>query len=331
MMDYYVYEVYYCGILAYIGQGQGDRLDHVHSGRSHNKLLNEVYYRNQIFGEPKVEVQIRKRYRTRKEALSAEKHWIGRLKPLFNYTHSRNCKAKLFTHDEYCVLNGVGKGFLEAVEVFEAMCVQVGVNPKLALTPIGATVWGLPYLQEEICFNLAGLSLTGKCEQMSEYFDWVFVRDGVVKVWLKSFVMQHLVSELGWGYYVFEFDKKHTGSCLIASDGFDHNEYGSAVPLGYLGFQKSGLILCRTIGSRSAVRMVLAIYDTEGGYRVICENSQQLVYLSDTLGDALRVFRWSELRGENFVLLDQGKYLPICPIDLSNVLNFDKPTTLQIP
>ena len=64
--EYVVYDVYYCGYLAYVGSGDRQRPFHVKSGRSHNKSLNEILIRSEVFGEPEVEVKIFKTFKTYK-------------------------------------------------------------------------------------------------------------------------------------------------------------------------------------------------------------------------------------------------------------------------
>lgn len=324
-MSYYIYEVHYCGVLVYIGMGQGDRTDHVCSGSSHNKFLNEVYYRNQILGEPKAEVRIRKRFKTKLEATKSEKWFIGKLNPLFNNQHTKPYNAVLFSPDERDKLLGVGDDFLAAVDVFDDMCFHGRVNPKFSLTPIGALMWGVPSQWGGVCSNLAGLSLIGKCEQIQDYFDWVFVGDGVVKVWLKTCIMREVVDRLDSGHYIFQVMQKPTGMPNINYGDFKPNGFGSIVPSEYWVHKKQGLVLCRTIGKRSRVKLVLSLYDTDGGYKVVCENSQQLVYESRVIGDALNVYRRSELKGKEFVLLEDGFSTPICQINLSHVVDFDTP------
>lgn len=330
-MSYYVYEAHYCGVLAYIGMGHGDRTEHVCSGSSHNKFLNEVHYRSQTLGEPKAEVRIRKRFKTKLEAAKVEKGLIGRLNPLFNSQHARPCKAKLFSAGERRLLEDVGEDFLAAIDVFEGMCLYARVNPKFALTPIGATMWGLPYKWIGACLNLAGLSLMGRCEQIESYFDWIFVGEGVVKVWLKPFVIQSVIDRLKSKHYVFEVKQKSTGVAFMHCADFKPNGFGSAVPSGYWEHKKQGLVLCRAIGYRSKAKMVIALYDTGMGYKVVCENSQQLMYASHVLGDALNVYRRSHLSGKEFVLIDGQNNAPICQIDLSHVVNFDTPMPCAEP
>jgi len=323
MMDYYVYEVYYCGILAYIGQGQGNRTAHVHSGRSHNKFLNEVHSRSLSHNEPKAEVRIRKRFKTKAEAVKSEKWSIGRFNPMFNDIHSKPWKSSLFSADERKKLEDIGEDFLAAVDVFDVMCISGKVNPKFALTPIGAQMWGVPSIWGGVCSNLAGLSLVGKCEQIQNYFDWVFVGAGLVKVWLKTSVMREVVGRLGSEHYVFEVVQKPTGMPFVAYSDFQQNRYGSLVPSGYWEHKKQGLILCRTVGERTRVKMVLSLYDTDNGYKVVCENNQQLIYESRVMGAALSVYRGSNLKGKEFVLFHEGHTTPMCPIDMSCVVDFN--------
>jgi len=51
MKKFYVYKVYHEGRIIYVGKGSGARGDHVLSGCSKNKILNEYYFRHTLLGE----------------------------------------------------------------------------------------------------------------------------------------------------------------------------------------------------------------------------------------------------------------------------------------
>lgn len=82
--QYYVYIVTLVDEIVYIGKGQGSRVNHVLSGKSHNKFINEAYYRSTLLGEPMMEVEISQWFSKEKAALSYENRLIKENKPKFN-------------------------------------------------------------------------------------------------------------------------------------------------------------------------------------------------------------------------------------------------------
>lgn len=82
--QYYVYIVTLVDEIVYIGKGQGRRVNHVLSGKSHNKFINEAYYRSTLLGEPMMEVEISQWFSKEKAALSYENRLIKENKPKFN-------------------------------------------------------------------------------------------------------------------------------------------------------------------------------------------------------------------------------------------------------
>lgn len=55
---YYVYEVTFEGETIYVGKGQGSRVNHVLSGKSHNRRLNEYVFRHELLSESLPSVHI---------------------------------------------------------------------------------------------------------------------------------------------------------------------------------------------------------------------------------------------------------------------------------
>lgn len=86
---YYVYNVFYRGILVYIGKGKGKRWQHVANGRSNNELINDFYFRNKYFSDTNLEVTIYGKYKTDLQAKKEESIQIATQKPLCNKVAGR--------------------------------------------------------------------------------------------------------------------------------------------------------------------------------------------------------------------------------------------------
>lgn len=99
---FYVYNVFYRGILVYIGKGKGRRWEHVANGRSANELINDFYFRNKYFSDVNLEVNIPVRFKTDLQARKEESKQIAIHKPLCNkvagrgHTNEYDFKDKLY-------------------------------------------------------------------------------------------------------------------------------------------------------------------------------------------------------------------------------------------
>ena len=82
--QYYVYIVTLVDEIVYVGKGQGRRFNHVLSGKSHNKYINEAYYRSTLLGEPMMEVEIGQWFSSSEDALKHEAGLIREHRPVFN-------------------------------------------------------------------------------------------------------------------------------------------------------------------------------------------------------------------------------------------------------
>lgn len=87
--EFYVYNVYYRGILVYVGKGRGKRWKHVAGGGSNNELINDFYFRNKYFNDLNLDVRISKRFSTDALAKKEEKKQIEKFKPLCNKVSGR--------------------------------------------------------------------------------------------------------------------------------------------------------------------------------------------------------------------------------------------------
>jgi len=93
---YYVYTVSVDNEVVYVGKGKNDRAEHVTSGCSHNKGLNELYFRHKLLGEDLPLVEI---YSSVSEnvALAEEHLLVKRYNPRCN-SALKNTDVKLYNH-----------------------------------------------------------------------------------------------------------------------------------------------------------------------------------------------------------------------------------------
>lgn len=87
--EYYVYNVYYRGILVYIGKGKGRRWKHIAYGRSANELINDFFFRNKYLGDMNLDVRISGWFKTDAQAKKEEKKQIDKFKPYCNKVAGR--------------------------------------------------------------------------------------------------------------------------------------------------------------------------------------------------------------------------------------------------
>lgn len=80
---FYVYRVLHKDEVIYVGKGRGNRYQHVLSGASHNKYLNELYYKCKSESTPLPEV-ILECCESEQESVDREHHLIYTLKPRYN-------------------------------------------------------------------------------------------------------------------------------------------------------------------------------------------------------------------------------------------------------
>lgn len=87
--EFYVYNVFYRGILVYIGKGRGKRWKHVVHGRSNSEIINDFYFRNKYLGDMNLDIRIFSYYRTDLQAKKEEKKQIKKFKPFCNKVAGR--------------------------------------------------------------------------------------------------------------------------------------------------------------------------------------------------------------------------------------------------
>lgn len=92
--DYYVYNVFYRGILVYVGKGTGKRWKHVAYGRSNSELINDFYFRNKYLNDMNLDIRIHKYFSTDLQAKEEEKKQINKHKPFCNKVAGREHSEK---------------------------------------------------------------------------------------------------------------------------------------------------------------------------------------------------------------------------------------------
>lgn len=81
---YVVYKVEQESDIIYIGHGLEGRQTHVLSGTSHNRSLNELYFRHTLLGENLPTVSIISGCKTKEDAVQKEQELITYYKPICN-------------------------------------------------------------------------------------------------------------------------------------------------------------------------------------------------------------------------------------------------------
>lgn len=329
-MNFYVYKVDYCGVVGYVGSGCGDRISHVCSGSSHNKMLNEVYYRHLLFGEPMLKPEIVGSYTTKKAAMAAEKQLIKRLNPIFNQQGCQKKAFNLLTTDQKFQIKNLNSEFYNAIDIFEKVCEKSGCNPKLALTPIGVKICGQNSCSDIYDCHLIGFSMFGICEPLQVFFEWKFVGKGALKVWLKREFISLLNNGIGSSYYEFSPVQFEKGGCLSSYKEYHKNYFGSVVPSEYFSQMKDDLLLCRTLGLRNGVKVVIAVYKLpDSSYIMICENNKQIISDCDTFGEMIFQFRFSRLVGNKIEVFGGCDSLKVVDFDINGCFDFESGVTFN--
>lgn len=107
---YYVYCVKLRGKIVYIGKGSGDRYKHALSGISHNKGLNELYFKHQLGLGEEPTIHIIEYFSTSDKAYYAEAILIEELQPECNVrgkVEIRERKKLLRFNHNVCVVENL--------------------------------------------------------------------------------------------------------------------------------------------------------------------------------------------------------------------------------
>lgn len=98
--DFYVYNVYYRGILVYVGKGTGKRWKHVVHGRSNSELINDFYFRNKYLDDMNLDIRMSGYFKTDAQAKKEEKKQIQNFKPFCNKVAGREHSSEYVFKDK---------------------------------------------------------------------------------------------------------------------------------------------------------------------------------------------------------------------------------------
>lgn len=300
--DYYVYEVKYCGFSAYIGSGCGTRYQHVRSGKSHNKILNEIRLRYDLLGEPNMTVNIIKECKTKQNSLNAEKALIKKLKPMFNSQWSCSGEAKILTQDEYAKFDDEHKWLLEALRAVEGIGEDTGVNANLIFTPFGFRVPVTDIKWDTKNFDLVAISLTGDCDSLHGICESVIDHKENIVMKIKPEFIVVINKQLGYERFVDNFNSTNSnGKALMYRDDYNPNKNGTIVPDRCSLLFDNTTILARTINIRRKIKIVCSLNKLGTGvYSVHCMNNGQELFTTKSLSSALEYHRGLDMSGDLF-------------------------------
>ncbi len=84
---HYVYIVLQEDTIVYIGKGEGRRFEHVNSGKSHSRAINELQFKSEFLGEPPISINTLIYFNSKEEALLFEKQLIRYYRPVCNIVY----------------------------------------------------------------------------------------------------------------------------------------------------------------------------------------------------------------------------------------------------
>ena len=294
--NFVVYDVYYCGFLAYVGSGENDRPNHVTSGCSHNDCLNELNIRSKVFGEPDVSIKIHKYFDKKEDSLLCEKSRISRLKPLFNKTHRGSMGFKILSKTERDLIRSKDINLLERVERIENMGNCFGVNPNLVFTPYDfrCEVQGVKY--DSACFDLVSISTFGMCTFLDDYFEYYIDHNDLVVIKALPDTISKLNQIVGNSRFVNYLDKRKQGNKpLFARDDYNPNYNGSAISENCHKYLAEDIVLARKLNTYKGIDIVLCLRVSGGVFDVFCLNNNQIIYTTTDSSDALEAHRNTDL------------------------------------
>lgn len=167
---YYVYVVKYRGIIVYIGHGCGDRINHVSSGTSSSRQLNELYFRKVHLNDEPVTCEKVNTNLTKQKAMKIEESLIRKHNPLCNTFGKSKKHVKTFMYSEDIEKCAGDMGLCTAFDSF-----SFTENSLLALTGVGLPIYtAFPEKFDNSVFDLT-------------------VVDGGHRIMLKPFILERLI------------------------------------------------------------------------------------------------------------------------------------------
>lgn len=308
MNRFIVYDVYYCGFLAYVGSGMAGRHNHVVSGSSHNSCLNELYVRSSVFGEPSVSIEIYKYFNSKEESLLCEKRRIKTLKPLFNKSNVGSTGFEVLSKHERDSVRSSDIDLLYRIERLEYLADYVGVNPNLAFTPYGFRSNMELVKYDCSCFDIVSISTFGKCTSLDGYFDYSINHNDIVTIKATPETISRLGGIVGSHRFINYFDCcDNNREPLFYRDCYNPNYNGAAISEASYKYITGDIVLARRVNTCKGVDVVLCLRVKNDMYEVFCLNNNQIIYSTGDSSDALDAHRNTELRGNEFSTCIGGK------------------------
>lgn len=321
--EFLVYDVYYCGFLAYVGSGSLDRPDHVKSGRSHSSKLNEVYFRETVYGEPELKVRIYKYYDTKESALKAEKTRIKDKNPLFNKTNCSKGVAELFKTTDWEILK---ERDLQLYTTLKALCdvaYDANENVNLAFTPFGLRVPLKTLMWDTSVYDSVSLSVFGKSNKLEDSFDIVIDHNDLINIKVKPETINKVNLMLEDNVLTdFMSFKKPPNTPIAYRIGYNKSPCGKRSEV-LTSCVTDNVVFAKCLNTYRGVDIISALVKVDDGkYHVICLNNKHVIFKSEEPSLALSVYHSMWLSNYEFKSVTEQGLSITMPLDLISCTDF---------
>lgn len=321
--EYVVYDVYYCGYLAYVGSGDRQRPLHVKSGGSHNKSLNEILIRSEVFGEPEIEVKLFKTFKTKDDATKCEAKRIRHKATLFNSTHCGLSRAKILTKEEHKKLTLLDPNLQESLQRLENLSRLVKVSPLLIFTPFGFRVPVTELKPNLGNYDAVALTLFGSCKPYDDICNIEVSRNGEAILKVKEGVVDTINNLLGKQVFTdfvnYDMPKMEA---RVFRDDHNRSEMCSIPPQESYEYMDKSIALARRLCTYMNIDIVLCLKITEGSrYSVLCLNNQKEYFLTGDSSEALEVYRNAVMNNYELYFYTDSETISI-PFTLNGCIDF---------
>ena len=321
--EYVVYDAYYCGYLAYVGSGDRQRPLHVKSGSSHNKSLNEILIRSEVFGEPEIEVKLFKTFKTKDDATKCEAKRIRHKTTLFNSTHCGLSRAKILTKEEHKTLALLDPNLQESLQRLENLSRLVKVSPLLIFTPFGFRVPVTELKPNFGNYDAVALTLFGSCKPYDDICNIEVNRNGEAVLKVKEGVVDTINNLLGKQVFTdFVNCRKPKMGVKVFRDDHNRSEMCSIPPQESYKYMDKSVVLARRLCTYMNIDIVLCLKITEDSrYSVLCLNNQKEYFLTDDSSEALEVYRNAVMNNYELYFYADSETMSI-PFTLNGCIDF---------
>ena len=321
--EYVVYDVYYCGYLAYVGSGDRQRPLHVKSGKSHNKSLNEISLRSEMFGEPEVEVKIFKTFKNRKDATDFEAKRIRHKATLFNASHCGLDRVRILTNEEHKQLANLNIKLQEALQRLETLSRLVKVSPLLIFTPFGFRVPVTELRPNVENYDAVALTLFGSCKPYDDICNIEVNHSGEATLKVREGVVDTINNLFGKQMFTDFVNYKRTKTeAKVFRDNHVISEMCSVPPQESYEYMDKSVVLARRLCTYMNIDIVLCLKMTEDSrYSVLCLNNQKEYFLTDYSSEALEVYRNAVMNNYELYFYNDSETV-IIPFTLNGCIDF---------